>query len=137
MAQKVDVQVRRVYDAPSRGDGPRVLVDRIWPRGLTKVKAELDEWCKGVAPSTELRQWYHHDPARFKEFRRRYHLELKQRERASALTHLRELARARTLTLLAATKQPEISEAEVLAELLRADVQRRAARLLDGRSRWC
>jgi len=119
MAKKAEVQVRRVYDAPLRGDGARVLVDRIWPRGLTKAKAELDEWCKDVAPSTELRKWYSHDPARFEEFSRRYHLELKQRERSTALAHLLELARARTLTLLTATKQPEISEAQVLAELLR------------------
>ena len=63
---------------PEPSDGARVLVDRIWPRGLTKVKADLDEWCKEVAPSTELRKWYSHDPARFKEFTRRYYAELKQ-----------------------------------------------------------
>ena len=119
MAAKHKVQVRRAYDARIRGDGSRVLVDRIWPRGLTKEKAELDEWCKEVAPSTELRKWYSHDPARFEEFTRRYHAELKQPERSDALAHLRKLAKARTLTLLTATKQPEISEAEVLAEVLR------------------
>src|ERR1035437_175542 len=119
MAKKADVQVRRLYDTPARGDGTRVLVDRIWPRGLTKTKAHLDEWCKQVAPSTELRKWYSHDPARFKEFARRYHVELKQPERSDALAHLRELAKDQTLTLLTATKQPEISEAEVLADMLR------------------
>jgi len=119
MKKKAEVQVRRVYDAPLRSDGARVLVDRIWPRGLTKAKAELDEWCKDVAPSTELRKWYSHDPDRFQEFSRRYHLELKQPEPSTALAHLLELTRARTLTLLTATKQPEVSEAEVLAELLR------------------
>jgi uncharacterized protein YeaO (DUF488 family) len=119
MAKKTEVRVRRVYDPPARGDGTRVLVDRIWPRGLAKTKADLDEWCKQVAPSTELRKWYSHDQARFKEFARRYHLELKQPERSGALVHLRELAKDRTLTLLTATKQPEISEAEVLAEMLR------------------
>ncbi len=117
--KKATVQVRRAYDAPERGDGTRVLVDRIWPRGLTKIKAELDEWCKEVAPSTKLRKWYSHDPARFEEFSRRYHAELKQPERSDALAHLRDLAKDRTLTLLTATKQPEISEAEVLAEMLR------------------
>jgi uncharacterized protein YeaO (DUF488 family) len=96
-----------------------VLVDRIWPRGLTKAKAQLDEWCKEVAPSTELRKWYNHDPARFDEFSRRYHVELQQPERSEALDHLRDLARDGTLTLLTATKQPEISEAAVLAEMLR------------------
>jgi uncharacterized protein YeaO (DUF488 family) len=119
MTEAAKVQVRRVYDAPSQEDGARVLVDRIWPRGLTKAKADLDEWCKQVAPSTELRKWYSHDPTRFEEFSRRYHVELKQPERSEALAHLRELARDRTLTLLTATKQPEISEAEVLAEMLR------------------
>jgi uncharacterized protein YeaO (DUF488 family) len=117
--KKLRVQVRRAYDAPERGDGTRVLVDRLWPRGLAKAKADLDEWCKEVAPSTELRKWYSHDPARFKEFTRRYHAELKQAARSDALAHLRELAKGGTLTLLTATKQPEISEAEVLAEMLR------------------
>ena len=70
MAEKAKVQVRRVYDPPARGDGTRVLVDRLWPRGLTKTKADLDEWCKEVAPSTELRKWYSHDPSRFEEFTR-------------------------------------------------------------------
>jgi uncharacterized protein YeaO (DUF488 family) len=118
MAKK-EVKVGRVYDPPARGDGARVLVDRIWPRGLTKVKAHLDEWCKEVAPSTELRKWYSHDPARFAEFARRYHAELKEPQRSDALAHLRELARDRTLTLLTATKQSDISEAEVLAGMLR------------------
>ncbi|TKA03165.1 DUF488 domain-containing protein [Actinacidiphila oryziradicis] len=120
MTAKHKVQVRRAYEEPGRGDGTRVLVDRIWPRGLTKDKADLDEWCKQVAPSTQLRKWYHHDPDRFEEFGRRYRSELDDPERAQALAHLRELAKGRTLTLLTATKQPEISEAEVLAELLRS-----------------
>ncbi|MEV1247384.1 DUF488 domain-containing protein [Nonomuraea sp. NPDC050022] len=112
------VQVRRVYEEPAGDDGTRVLVDRIWPRGLTKIKAGLDEWCKQVAPSTELRTWYHHDPELFAEFGRRYRGELADPERAAAVTHLRELANSGVLTLLTATKQPEISEAAVLAELL-------------------
>ena len=119
MVEKAKVQVRRIYDPPARGDGIRVLVDRLWPRGLTTTKAHLNEWCKEVAPSTELRKWYGHDPSRFKEFTRRYHVELLQPERTDALVHLRELAKDGTLTLLTATKQPEISEAEVLARMLR------------------
>ena len=115
---KHKVQVRRVYDDPARGDGNRVLVDRIWPRGMTKEKAELDEWCKTIAPSTELRTWYHHDPQRFTEFTRRYHDELTQPERAEALAHLRILAKARNPTLLTASKAVDISEATVLAEML-------------------
>jgi uncharacterized protein YeaO (DUF488 family) len=118
MTKTAKVQVRRIYDEPAPNDGARVLVDRIWPRGLTKSKAELDEWCKQVAPSTELRKWYNHDPERFKEFARRYHVELKQQERSEALDHLRDIAKDRTLTLLTATKHPEISEAEVLAKML-------------------
>ena len=119
MVRKTGVQVRRVYDSPLHGDGARVLVDRLWPRGLTKAEAKLDEWCKDVAPSTELRKWYRHDPAHFAEFSRRYHVELKTSERSAALTHLRQLGQERTLTLLTAARQPEISEAQVLAEVLR------------------
>ena len=113
------VQVRRAYEDPGQGDGTRVLVDRIWPRGLTNARAALDEWCKNIAPSTELRKWYGHDPERFEEFGRRYRAELNEPERAGALAHLRELAAGRGLTLLTATRQPEISEAAVLARLLR------------------
>lgn len=118
MAGKTKVQVRRVYEEPARGDGTRVLVDRVWPRGLTKARASLDEWCKQIAPSTQLRNWYGHEPDRFEEFGRRYREELTEPERADALAHLRELAGKRTLTLLTATKEPRISQAEVLAELL-------------------
>lgn len=112
------VRVRRVYDEPERSDGIRVLVDRIWPRGLTKAKAALDEWCKDVAPSTELRKWYSHDPDRFEDFGRRYRAELKDPQRAEALAHLRELAKDHQLTLLTATRDAEISEAAVLADVL-------------------
>ena len=119
MAGTPGVQVRRVYESRRTTDGARVLVDRIWPRGLTKLKADLDEWCKEVAPSTELRKWYRHDPDRFEEFSRRYQVELAVPERADALAHLRDLSRHRALTLLTATKQPQISEAAVLAELLK------------------
>jgi uncharacterized protein YeaO (DUF488 family) len=115
------VKVRRVYDMREPADGTRVLVDRIWPRGLTKAKADLDEWCKQVAPSTDLRKWYGHDPARFAEFTTRYRIELTQPERADALAHLRNLATRQALTLLTATRRPEISEAAVLADLLRGE----------------
>jgi uncharacterized protein YeaO (DUF488 family) len=119
VAGKGRIRVRRVYEEPVAEDGARVLVDRLWPRGLTKDKARLDEWCKQVAPSTELRTWYQHDPERFAEFGRRYRSELEAPERADAVAHLRELAKSGVLTLLTATKQPEISEAAVLADLLR------------------
>jgi uncharacterized protein YeaO (DUF488 family) len=82
----------RAYEDPAQGDGTRVLVDRIWPRGLTRARAALDEWCTEIAPSTELRKWYGHDPERFEEFGRRYQVELNEPERAGALVHLREPA---------------------------------------------
>jgi uncharacterized protein YeaO (DUF488 family) len=115
----MSVQVRRVYEEPRSEDGARILVDRLWPRGLTKAKAALDEWCKDVAPSDELRRWYGHDPDRFAEFSRRYRRELKDPAHVAAVAHLRDLANSEPLTLLTATKEPDISEAAVLASVLR------------------
>ena len=112
------VRVRRVYDAPEPTDGRRVLVDRLWPRGLSKEKAALDDWCKQVAPSTELRKWYAHDPDKFEEFAERYRAELNDPERAEALDELRKHAASGTLTLLTAARRSDISEATVLAEVL-------------------
>jgi uncharacterized protein YeaO (DUF488 family) len=120
MTNKSEVRVRRIYDEPTRGDGTRVLVDRVWPRGLSKEEARIDKWCKEVAPSTELRRWYGHEPERFAEFSRRYRAELDDPERAAALAHLRRLAEAQTMTLLTATKDIAISQAAVIADLLRA-----------------
>lgn len=114
-----DVRVRRAYDPAEDQDGRRVLVDRLWPRGMKKVDAQLDEWSKDVGPSTELRKWYGHEPAKFEEFSRRYRAELDDPARAEALDHLRELAAGHRLTLLTATKDAEISEAAVLATILR------------------
>lgn len=113
-----EVRVRRAYDEQTADDGARVLVDRLWPRGISKERAHLDEWCKEVSPSTELRKWYAHDPDRFAEFTSRYEAELNEPERAEALRHLRELAGQRTLTLITASKRADISEAAVLAGLL-------------------
>ncbi|OMB98294.1 hypothetical protein A5733_08010 [Mycobacterium sp. NS-7484] len=112
------VRIRRVYEDPSPDDGARILVDRLWPRGVRKDRAALDEWCKQVAPSTDLRKWYGHDPARFAEFSHRYQAELVEPERAAGLDHLRDLAKRGTVTLLTATRDPQISEAAVLAELI-------------------
>jgi uncharacterized protein YeaO (DUF488 family) len=119
VTSRPEVRVRRVYDEPAGDDGARVLVDRLWPRGLTKERADLAEWCKEAAPSAELRRWYGHDPAKFDEFARRYRAELAQPERAGVLRHLQDLAGSRSLTLLTATRNPDISEAAVLADLLR------------------
>ncbi len=114
-----DIRVRRVYDDPSPQDGVRVLVDRVWPRGLRKDAARLDEWAKDVAPSTGLRTWYHHDPAKFSEFRQRYTAELQQPGPREALSRLRALAAGKPVTLLTATKDLNLSQAAVLAGLLR------------------
>lgn len=116
--RKHAVRVARAYDPPSAEDGARVLVDRLWPRGLSKERAALDLWCKQVAPSSELRRWYAHDPDRFDEFVRRYGAELDEPERAAALDHLRGLARRGPLTLLTAAKRSDISEATVLQDRL-------------------
>jgi uncharacterized protein YeaO (DUF488 family) len=116
-----DINVRRAYEEPVPGDGARVLVDRIWPRGLRKDAARLDEWARDVAPSTELRTWYGHDPAKFDEFRRRYRAELGQPGPAAALARLRELAEAGPVTLLTATRDVAHSQAAVLAEILRSN----------------
>jgi uncharacterized protein YeaO (DUF488 family) len=113
------VRLRRVYDDPSPEDGVRVLVDRIWPRGISKTAAKADEWLKDVAPSTELRSWYGHRPERFDGFRDRYLAELDDPHRAAALARLRTLRRQGTVTLLTATKDVEHSHAAVLVELLR------------------
>jgi uncharacterized protein YeaO (DUF488 family) len=118
-----EIRVRRVYDPPSPQDGARVLVDRIWPRGLRKDAARLDEWAKDAAPSTELRQWYGHDPAKFDEFRRRYLDELSGSAQRKELGKLRALASARPVTLLTATRDVELSQAAVLAQVLRQDVE--------------
>jgi uncharacterized protein YeaO (DUF488 family) len=113
------VLLRRVYDDPSPEDGVRVLVDRVWPRGLTRASAHLDGWIKDVAPSTPLRRWYGHRPERFTEFRRRYLAELADPVPAAAVNRLRELTRTRTITLLTATRDIDHSQAAVLADQLR------------------
>ena len=114
----VDVRVRRVYEEPAPDDGVRVLVDRLWPRGVSRQAAHVDEWLREVAPSSGLRTWYGHDPAKFPEFRRRYLAELADPPRAAALERLRELAGAGPVTLLTATRDVAHSQAAVLAEQL-------------------
>lgn len=118
MGSPHSVKVRRIYDAPLGTDGTRILVDRLWPRGLTKEKARIDQWCKDLAPSAQLRKWYDHDPELFEEFSRRYRTELEAPEAAAALARLRNLADSGTITLLTATKEPGISEAAVLCALI-------------------
>ena len=118
MTVRPHVQVRRIYDPVLDDDGARVLVDRLWPRGVSKDRAHLTEWCQAAAPSTELRKWYGHDPERYAEFERRYRSELRDSDHAAAFEHLQQLAKSGTLTLLTAAKRSDISEAQVLADLL-------------------
>lgn len=112
------ISCRRVYEETTPEDGTRVLVDRVWPRGMRKQDAHLDEWLRDVAPSTGLRRWYGHEPDRFPEFRRRYHAELADSGHQEAAAHLRDLAGRGRLTLLTATKDVDRSQAAVLAEWL-------------------
>ncbi|MEU0202902.1 MULTISPECIES: DUF488 family protein [unclassified Streptomyces] len=114
----MSVRVRRVYDPPEPEDGVRVLVDRLWPRGLAKDAARVDEWPKEITPSTELRRWYHAGDGSYEEFAGRYEAELAGGEAAEALDRVRELAREGDVTLLTASKTPERSHATVLARLL-------------------
>jgi uncharacterized protein YeaO (DUF488 family) len=113
------VRLRRVYEDPSPDDGTRVLVDRIWPRGLRKDSAHFDEWLKHVAPSKDLRAWYGHEPEKFTEFRHRYLAELRDPEQSEAMEQLKEIRRRGPVTVLTATKDIEHSHAAVLAALLR------------------
>jgi uncharacterized protein YeaO (DUF488 family) len=146
MRQRPEVLLRRVYDdVPEEEAEYRVLVDRIWPRGVRKADAALDEWLKDAAPTTELRRWYGHDPDRFEEFERRYRAELGRPPASLALAHLVDLSRAGKLTLLTATRDVEHSAARVLQRRLaraggsavrpgrRAPGARRASQSLDVR----
>ena len=113
----MDVRLKRAYDPASPADGYRVLIDRLWPRGVSRERASLDAWEKELAPSTQLREWFGHEPGRFDEFRRRYLDEL--RSQRSALTALRRRARNGTVTLVYAAGDEEHNDAVVLAEVLR------------------
>ncbi|MEZ0069462.1 uncharacterized protein YeaO (DUF488 family) [Streptacidiphilus sp. MAP12-20] len=118
MPTVVPVRIRRVYDPPVPQDGARILVDRLWPRGVSKADAHLDAWPKAVTPSTELRRWFHGPDGTFAEFRSRYEAELEAPEAAAALEQLRRSAADGQITLLTAAKEPEHSHAAVLQELL-------------------
>jgi uncharacterized protein YeaO (DUF488 family) len=110
------IAVKRVYEPPAQGDGKRILVDRLWPRGLAKTRAALDDWIKAVAPSPGLRKWFDHRPERFAEFRRRYRRELSDNP---ALGELRAAMGRGKVTLLYGAKDPRVNHAVVLAEFLR------------------
>lgn len=111
----MNVALKRVYDPPSRTDGKRVLVDRLWPRGLSKDEAQVDVWLKEVAPTTELRRWFGHDPQKWREFERRYRAELKHNP---AMDELREHVRNGPVTLVYAARDSMHCNAVVLKKLL-------------------
>jgi len=110
------IRLKRVYEPPSRTDGARILVDRLWPRGLTKERAAVTLWLKDVAPSTELRKWFGHAPARWKQFQARYRKEL--RERKDALELLKRKSNAHAVTLVYAARDEQHNEALVLKRVL-------------------
>lgn len=110
------IRLKRIYAPAAPHDGARVLVDRLWPRGVSKARAALTLWCKDAAPSTELRQWFGHDPSRWDEFRRRYRAELRHRD--AALAAIRDLAGHGPVTLLYAARDERHNEAVVLREVL-------------------
>lgn len=110
------IKLKRVYDPSSKQDGARVLVDRIWPRGVSREDAALDRWMKEVAPSAELRKWFKHDPGKWEEFRKRYEEELA--DRGEAIAFLKETSRRGTLTLVYAAKDPEHNNAAALKRYL-------------------
>jgi uncharacterized protein YeaO (DUF488 family) len=119
-----DVRLKRAYERPSPGDGMRVLVDRLWPRGVSKSDIAIDRWLRDVAPSTELRRWFGHDPERWDEFRRRYQTELA--DKAEPLKELQAYARKGTLTLIYAARDEAHNEAVVLRDLLVRRLRRKA-----------
>jgi uncharacterized protein YeaO (DUF488 family) len=116
MGKHPQFRVKRAYAAPSADDGVRVLVDRLWPRGLSKAEARIDRWTKDLAPSTELRKWFGHDPVRWDEFRRRYRAELAGK--AALMEELRALARGQPVTLIFAARDEAHNEAVVLRDEL-------------------
>ncbi|MFE4857570.1 DUF488 domain-containing protein [Streptomyces sp. NPDC056670] len=118
MPSSREPRVRRVYDPPEEADGVRVLVDRLWPRGLSKERAAVDEWPKDVTPSTELRRWYHEDRTRFAAFQERYEAELAGPEQTRALDRLSALAEGHALTLVTAVRDIDHSHVPTLLTVL-------------------
>ena len=111
-----NVQLKRAYEPRAAADGTRILIDRLWPRGVSKAQAAIDHWMKDVAPSTELRKWFGHEPARWNEFRRRYAEEV--RRNAELFSQLRALARAGPITLVYSAHDEAHNDAIVLRELI-------------------
>ena len=117
------VELKRAYEEADANDGTRVLVDRLWPRGLSKERARVDAWLKEVAPSDELRRWFGHDPDKFAEFRKRYEAELASESGKEAMTKLRELVKRGHVTLLFAARDMEHNNAVVLRDVLMKSIE--------------
>ncbi len=113
------VKIKRAYETPKSSDGIRILVDRLWPRGVTKERAHIDEWMKDVAPSNQLRIWFGHDPEKWTEFQRRYRKELHESAQENSIKKLRALARKGTLTLVYGAKDEEHNNAQVIRGMLK------------------
>ena len=111
------IQTKRIYDPAARSDGRRILIDRLWPRGLSKTAAKVDFWAKSIAPSTELRRWYGHEPAKWQEFRRRYFAELDANP--AGVAELRAQLGTGAVTLLFSSKETQLNNASALLEYLR------------------
>jgi uncharacterized protein YeaO (DUF488 family) len=122
----MNIRLKRAYEPAASSDGYRVLIDRLWPRGVSRDQARLDEWERELAPSAELRQWFGHQPSRFEEFRRRYVEELRQQR--PRLTELRRRARDGTLTLVYAARDSDHNDAVVVADVLRRGLPKRGNR---------
>ena len=116
MVLKINIQIKRIYEPPAQDDGYRMLVDRLWPRGVSKVEAHLEEWNKEIAPSTELRKWFNHKPERFVEFSKLYEAELLKNE--VELKRIITIAKKNRVTLLFGAKDPKINQAFVLSNVL-------------------
>jgi len=110
------IKIKRAYDPLSSDDGKRILVDRLWPRGIKKEDAAIDEWLKDIAPSTELRKWYSHDPAKWGEFKKRYKIELK--DKIGIIDRLRQESKKRTITFLFSAKATELNNAVALKQFI-------------------
>ena len=123
----MDIQIRRAYDTPRRGDGYRVLVDRVWPRGVSKADLDLDAWRKEIAPSTRLRQWFGHDPERWREFQERYFAELEGQQ--DSVAQLVKRARQGRVTLVYGAKDPDHNQAVALRAYLKRRTARRQRRM--------
>ena len=117
----MNIKIKRVYEHPEQDDGMRILVDRLWPRGLTKKKASLDLWLKDIAPSTELRKWFAHDPDKWKRFRGRYQTEI--RNNHDLIKVLKQKAREGTITLIYGARDQKHNEALVLKQFLEKSEQ--------------